>query len=122
MTAATTHVERPRRAGKKIDTDRELLTLAAKAAGLDLIWCDAFTVPFVAGEPGYWWNPLEDDGQALRLLVTLRMRLQVDDYGSAARFNDASRWWGYETRVRSSEAATRRAIVRAAAELGRAAQ
>jgi hypothetical protein len=57
-------------------TDRELLELAAKAAGIEIPdGCE-----FIA--PDYWkhqdsnthiiWNPLGDDGDALRLAVSLR--------------------------------------------------
>lgn len=49
-------------------TDRELLENAAKAAGLTCVWSPS--------RPDYesnqeqqpiYWNPLEDDGEALRL-------------------------------------------------------
>jgi hypothetical protein len=63
-------------------TDRELLEAAGRAAGLTLIpytwnrgtgWDhDGFTL---AGEGPDEWNPLEDDGQALRLAVALRLSL-----------------------------------------------
>ena len=85
-------------------TDRELLDAAAKAAGIELTGSDR--AAWVNGS-SYGWNPLTDDGDALRLAVKLRLdvawyernplELDVDPY-----------------------AATRRAIVRAAAEIGRA--
>jgi hypothetical protein len=75
-------------------TDRELLELAAKAAGNG----------FVIG----YWNPLADDGDALRLAVKLNLWEAVRD-----GYQHADSWDS------DPYAATRRAIVRAAAEIGR---
>ena len=107
-------------------TDKELLELAAKAAGLYAewpapdygvdwngqgLWC------FGNGE-GLLWNPLTDDGDALRLAVKLRMHVSI--------FPDAigigTPGGGYtETKwVDDANAATRRAITRAAAAIGEA--
>jgi len=112
--------------------DRELLEAAAKAAGMEIH-------PLIEGKDclaiidpsGYWgnkhkyWNPLIDDGDALRLAVKLNMHVIVDgehnhvrvyarswakaedDYGTAD-WNDCDKY-----------AATRRAIVLAAAEIGK---
>ena len=52
-------------------TDRELLELAAKASGeLTASWCgnDAYFDGVLSR-----WNPLEDDGDALRLAVKLEL-------------------------------------------------
>lgn len=63
--------------------DRELLELAAKAAGIE-------TRPQYASmengyglnvKPGYYWNPLTDDGDALRLAVKLEMCLDLAQEG-----------------------------------------
>ena len=69
-------------------TDKELLDLAAKAVGLtpaadsDQEWVDdgqgGVTGPFEwkdaeGGELLYHWNPLTDDGDALRLAVKLKI-------------------------------------------------
>ena len=45
--------------------DRELLELAARAAGLDVV----MTQPFIGLQirNGNLWRPLDDDGDALRL-------------------------------------------------------
>ena len=94
-------------------TDRELLELAAKAAGIYL------TIEWLGHEkykPD--WNPLTDDGDALRLAVKLEIRI---DWGAfdvvALEFNtDAV---AREAKSADPYAATRRAIVRAAAEIGR---
>jgi hypothetical protein len=60
-------------------TDRELLEAAAKAAGAnDVYWCDEYRrmqigMPHKAGTNYEEWNPLTDDGDALRLVETLRL-------------------------------------------------
>jgi len=99
-------------------TDRELLEKAAKAAGIDPQWDGLF----------WQWNPLTDDGDALRLAVTLGLGFyEGDDDGRAA-------YVGYYPRTGNTRpqrfmverhdahpdpyAATRRAIVRAAAAIG----
>ena len=69
-------------------TDKELLKLAAKAAGVEVV------TPTML-EYGKW-NPLEDDGDALRLAVTLEMCIDFKDGNY------------------------KRSIVRAAAEIGKA--
>lgn len=106
-------------------TDCELLVLAAKAAGLG--YDDG---NFAAPEEdlggwgmvaclGLFWNPLTDDGDALRLAVKLRLELKVVDYGATVRSLEKRQWSAYEAHLHGGiEAATRRAIVRAAAEIG----
>ena len=107
-------------------TDRELLELAAKAAGYDfnriryskddgiLVWEPPTNYESRA------WNPLNDDGDALRLAVKCGLSLE----------RTSNRCWAYkagmaingvceEFYVDDPLAETRRAIVRAAAELGR---
>ena len=98
-------------------TDRELLELAAKAAGIE--YNDRYGKGLWLGEfySGKEWNPLTDDGDALRLAVKLKMEVCV---------------WHSDTTIQTDEvatitldhkgdpyAATRRAIVRAAAEIGK---
>ena len=117
-------------------TDRELLELAAKAAGVAVhhwshvdcpdcpdavpVLTDGINTEIVV------WNPLADDGDALRLAVSQRLKIDhnhPEDQNlwvavrdrrfvacSIERFDDESQ----------RSAATRRAIVRAAAEIGRA--
>jgi len=99
-------------------TDKELLTLAAKAAGIELM--KNFMVPNTVArkKDGWLWAPLTDDGDALRLAVKLRLELG---------FPKEYCVWSFGTNgVVCTEdpsndpyAATRRAIVRAAAEIGR---
>jgi hypothetical protein len=47
------------------NTDRELLELAAKAAGIDGFWSEGY-LSFIKRSGGSW-SPLDDDGDALRL-------------------------------------------------------
>jgi hypothetical protein len=111
-------------------TDRELLELAAKAAGLLIGFSESthdYGRPYVWNDDNKtsrWWNPLTDDGDALRLAVKLRLHVAVftDDIGSeveAWRRGDGA---SVDIRVKFDTdpyAATRRAIVMAAAEIGR---
>jgi len=99
-------------------TDRELLELAAKAAGIEIPDGCEFH------DPDYWrheetnthiiWNPLGDDGDALRLAVKLGIRVETPKYtgfgttcGNQTVFLDDP----FEQ--------TRHAIVRCAAEIGK---
>ena len=92
-------------------TDREMLQYAAKAAGMTLgAWCDNYGAYLYRGvEPGKsWWNPLKSDGGAFRLAVKClpfyTLRYSREDWEKCGED-------GY--------AATRRAIVRAAAQIGK---
>lgn len=90
--------------GEKQMTDRELLELAAKAAGVD----------YKGWDREWTWNPLTDDGDALRLAVKLRIDVCSDDDFIAAE-GPLSYVAAHEPRDVEGYAATRRAIVRAAA-------
>lgn len=112
-------------------SDRELLELAAKAAGIQGDWVtdygDGYT--WQGNTEGFLferthgglsvWNPLVDDGDALRLAVDLKIVVQVHTAMCTARYGDA---WVTEPPDRDNDryTATRRAIVRAAAEIGKA--
>jgi hypothetical protein len=104
-------------------TDRELLELAAKAAGeYHGMWSDeenAFIEPY--GEDFIEWNPLDDDGDALRLAVRLEIVVEYRrDVDTAFSFNYAQALGiGQNNKNLDPYAATRRAIVRAAAEIGK---
>ncbi len=104
--------------------DRELLELAAKAAGFDdAEWhCERECIA-TAKLPGFrrWWNPLNDSGDALDLAV----KLQLDVYcflgfGEVGAENSDGSKRAMEPLEPDPYAATRRAIVRCAAELGKA--
>jgi hypothetical protein len=100
-------------------TDRELLELAAKAAGRGSQWWMESTW----NGPDKEWNPLTDDGDALRLAV----KLELDVFHSHLSVRAVRRGSDELTAIRCTgafakmnrEEATRRAIVRAAAEIGR---
>ena len=87
-------------------TDRELLELAAKACGFELLDCTC-KKERKNSATGKHWNPLTADGDALRLAVKLGIdiaKAQVD-------------YWDKDST--DPYAATRRAIVMAAAEIGK---
>lgn len=120
-------------------TDRELLELSAKAAGMGsgMRWYGMLG-GFFRDEPDQDgisgpWNPLTDDGDALRLLVKLHMDLNFiydgcdDQYDTVMVHThgakcDAEEGIGFYIRGGQidEDAATRRAIVRAAAAIGEA--
>ena len=105
-------------------SDREMLELAAKAAG---IFCKGWCLPGARSDGWHGmytgsdddgtyvrWNPLTDDGDALRLAVKLNIPVfPYDDETSTGTVGVVAKNWG------SKEANARRAIVRAAAEIGR---
>ena len=122
--------------------DRELLEMAAKAAG---IWVDDdnFSDPIDrkytpnlglwvhvgdSKDIGHWWNPLNNGDHALRLAVKLRLCIdncvgEDEDRTDVSVGNEigcAGSVIVDELRGIDADAATRRAIVRAAAEIGRA--
>lgn len=115
-------------------TDRELLELAAKAAGMNFSWIDRLECGEVwkDGEKvKRFWQPHRDDGDALRLRNALQMIL-IDEgdkvYAEVTRYpagcvvrepyeRDLPGGFASQSSV---DTATRRAIVRAAVEIGRA--
>ena len=103
-----------------VKTDRELLELAAKATQDSNIRKsgDVFIVAGIGGGVTYW-NPLASDGDALRLAVKLNMDMLITDEWTKIK-TSGRHWVQYEGAGLSSIEITRRAIVRAAAEIGRA--
>ena len=109
-------------------TDHELLEFAAKAAGVkyEHRYQTPNGVEFAgllldhgyANYPPVFWNPLTDDGDALRLAVSLK--LLVDGCSHCAMTTKEDIGWCYGGSGDDKFAATRRAIVRAAAEIGKA--
>ena len=124
-----------------MDTDRELLESAAKAAGHSPEWREwrtgrvaEFGSIKYTNHEGFWldgkqWNPLTDDGDALRLMVKLNADVtqHSDDLPTCVAVTiirpDSAAPADYahivELHGNCPYAATRRAIVRAAAEIGR---
>ena len=101
-------------------TDRELLELAAKACGYTI----RENGTDVNGETWYWceqiadcWNPLNDDGDALRMVVRLKLHVEPME---TATWVSTPEFDVIEAYNDDPEAATRRAILRAAAEIGKA--
>ena len=99
-------------------TDKELLAAAARAAGMPAFASGAtgLRVASDGRASGYIWNPLTDDGDALRLAVQLKMDVKQWQSNSIA----VALWDKHATEDATQDryAATRRAIVRAAAEIG----
>lgn len=117
-------------------TDLEWLRLAAKAAGIKINekW-QAGREEIGLGDLGLWtttstnWNPLANDGDALRLAVALGLKIDIGR-GGACMEERGVRVHGYQSRRElaaepaidngaSLQAATRRAITRSAAEIGK---
>ncbi len=104
------------------DSDRRLLELAAKAAGIKYIKPAEGYDGSLGLEAGnnpmrtQSWNPLKNDGDALRLAVKLKLeiRFYTNDDVVVGDGEDA-----YECMSGEPYSATRRAIVKAAAEIGR---
>jgi hypothetical protein len=100
--------------------DKELLSTAAKAAGITGNWRKLPGRPEQFISQNYKaWNPLSSDGDALRLSATLGIDIRYCLNGEASTVNAG----GFMTSLNEGEsmiAATRRAIVCAAAEIGRA--
>lgn len=101
-------------------TDRELLELAAKASGMRMrVSSDGewFADKIGNGYFGYW-NPLTDDGDALRLAVKLGF---MDSGVGFARVLSELQQMIFPANVDLERpyVATRLAIVRAAAEIGK---
>ena len=101
-------------------TDRELLELAGRAIGYS--WDEKG----YEGGGNWWngkswlcndWNPLTDDGDALRLAVHLNITITPGDVMCAASAPGAETHQAEFVNVDVC-AATRRAIVRAAAAIG----
>jgi hypothetical protein len=110
-------------------TDRKMLELAAKAVGFtDAVWAaEQASICTVQAKKGFrpFWNPLTDDGDAFRLAVKLRLEprfLDLDHPAGPPRVTFHNVSGLVEPAGNDLLAATRRAIVRAAAEIGRAAQ
>ena len=123
-----------------MSTDRELLDLAAKAAGYTtnhpwnaerLTFNPPVYALYVLNENGVVhmaWNPLDDSGAAMNLAVDLDLAIvpypiyNKQKHSVLVKKNnlDESRFEKMELHGDDPRAATRRAIVSAAAEIGKA--
>jgi hypothetical protein len=106
-----------------MNTDREQLELAAKAAGYAITWktghCKggAFEAAFIGDAP---WNPATDAGDRYRLAKALNMAIEFDEHTvSATMPSGVLEWitWGNDSYRRCKTDAD--AIVALAAEIGR---
>ncbi|HBO3538549.1 TPA: hypothetical protein ONA95_004781 [Pseudomonas aeruginosa] len=108
--------------------DLELLELAARAAGMNIQRSrldDPLHRDFLMngegvrnpGQCSFPWNPLDDDGDALRLAVTLGLLVDIcrDHTCVGSEMVDPI----LQDQGKEKGEATRRAIVRAAAEIGK---
>lgn len=116
-------------------TDKELLELAAKAAGYALYSQTSKslgTIKYFIRSGGIQkpWNPLEHDGDAFRLAVLLKLAVQYSEdiatFEPVVEVSDTNdRFGGWfdevlpEVFTEDTYASVRRCIVRAAAEIGK---
>lgn len=103
-------------------TDRELLELAAKAAGIEG-WWESEYLSFINRANGTPWRPLDLNDEALSLAVRLRLNINFEEWDGvyfACAIPHNSHQGQDEVMDDYEDAATRRAIVRAAAEIGKA--
>lgn len=97
--------------------DREMFEFAAKAAGWfaqNWAWVEGEGFVYQLDGRRVVWNPRDDDGDSFRLMV--RLNIPVFPYGdetSTGTVGVVAKNWG------SKETNTRRAIFRAAVEIGR---
>ncbi len=116
----------------EVNSDRELLQYAAKAAGLmtDGWHRDGGLAAWMPGqESKYWfnWDPFTSDADAFRLAVKLKLIVTFADGGAGPHVCAGQRLGPFSNEklpikmfaLDEELAATRRAIVRAAAEIGR---
>ena len=111
-------------------SDKELLELAAKAAGIDYKHDNSFWAH--EDHCAFWsyadlctcggrWNPLTDDGDALRLAIKLDLSIHTFYSDGVSSACSGVPYFVDEEVIHNGDpyAATRRAIVRAAAEIGK---
>ena len=111
-------------------TDKELIELAAKAAGHEGKWqrntdfveeCYYFEIPYnnQGMMTGFEWNPLREAGDALRLAVKLQLEIRPGPGAvsvSNVCYKDPLSFVWYDG---DPQKATRRAIVMAAAKIAK---
>ena len=101
--------------------DRELLEMAAKAAGRKIVRWGKTDGAFI--DQGSCWSPLTDDGDALRLAANLRLEIIPGKHvGDGCSVNSKRHQAPGVTVFRDSKDMAeqiRRAVVMCAAEIGR---
>ena len=102
-------------------TEHKLLELAAKAAGYSIEQHVNYkhSPHLMFALNGKNWNPLTDDGDAFRLIVKLNLLIMPYPIDGAVRVTRLDQPDTIEHFGDDHYAATRRAIVRAAAEIGK---
>jgi len=96
-------------------SDHEMTRLAAMAAGYD--WVKVIDYKPLDHQG---FNPLGDDGDALRLVAVLRLNLEYDAPNYVTAWNHEAADYTHMVAINDDlMGATRKAIVRAAAEIGR---
>lgn len=108
-------------------TDRELLELAAKAAGMPAPYDEHGVFSAWVGDPvhGHWWDPLESDSDALRLAMKLGICIQFIPQCDTVQVYQERSTTGEPFNVHVAglgDIETRRVITQAAAEIGKAMQ
>ena len=108
--------------------DQQLLELAAKAAGYEKIEYHNLKGSMLdiryGRDEAIWngedyWNPLVDDCEALRLAVKLGLRIEINTQVLGDTLVISEFYDNVECHNGDPYAATRRAIVKAAAEIGK---
>jgi hypothetical protein len=97
-------------------TNREMLELAAKAAGYSFKWGKDWHDKGAPLVDDKLWNPLDDDGDNRRLQVDLKIELIITDQSANACFDGV---FYSEPLGKGARKAARRAVVRAAVEIGK---
>lgn len=104
--------------------DRELLDLAAKAVGIELMFPTRISDVWPRRKDTWdLWNPLQDDGDALRLAVRLQLIVSnpgIDSWAQSYSRGDDEWLTTREPHGHDPYASTRRAIVQAAASIQQA--
>lgn len=108
-------------------SDRELLEFAAKAVGMPSLHdANGIYGAWVGDhQNGHWWNPLEDDGDALRLAMKLGICIQFIPQCDTVHVYQERELTGEPFNVHVAglgDIETRRVITQAAAEIGKAMQ
>lgn len=107
-------------------TDQELLTYAAKAAGISKDRINPLRPSTNIGLDDYKkpWNPLENDADAFQLMVKLNIEIEFSDCEVAATFYNKKRiddrfLIEFFTSEDEKLKASKRIVTRAAAEIGK---